>query len=119
MWLILQQPEPDDYVLATGETHTVRSFVEAAFAAVGREIVWEGEGVNEVGRGTKNNDVLVQVDPRYFRPTEVDLLIGDATKAREKLGWRHRISLQELVSEMIASDIHCVAQERQRRNRDG
>jgi len=111
MWRILQQDEGDDYVLATGETHTVRSFVEKAFAETGRPIAWEGVGVEEVGRCADTGDVLIRVDPRYFRPTEVDLLIGDPTKAREKLGWRHAVDLDGLVREMVASDLAVVAAE--------
>ena len=105
MWLMLQQPEPADYVLATGETHSVRRFVELAFAEVGRTIVWEGEGVDEIGRDGRTGDVLVRIDPSYFRPTEVDLLVGDARKARRTLGWRHEVPLQALVEEMVAADL--------------
>ena len=97
MWLMLQQDEPDDYVLATGETHSVREFVERAFAVVGRTIDWRGEGVDEKGVDAKTGEVLVEIDPRYFRPTEVDLLLGDAAKARAKLGWKHTTSFDELV----------------------
>ena len=86
--------QPDDYVLATGETHTVREFVELAFAEVGRAIVWSGEGVEEKGLRRETGRVLVEVDPRYFRPTEVDLLLGDPSKARARLGWRHETSVQ-------------------------
>jgi GDPmannose 4,6-dehydratase len=105
MWRILQQDEPDDYVLATGEDHSVREFVEQAFACVGRVIEWRGCGAEEVGVCGENGQVLVEVDPRYFRPTEVDLLLGDAGKAREKLGWRHTTAFGDLVSEMVASDL--------------
>ena len=105
MWRIVQQPEPDDYVLATGETHTVRSFVELAFAEVGTEIDWRGEGVEEQGICRKTGRVLVRVDPAYFRPTEVDLLIGNPAKAREKLGWTHTVGLKALVQEMITHDL--------------
>ena len=105
MWLMLQQQAPDDYVLATGECHSVREFVEAAFAEVGRDIAWDGEGVDEKGMDKKTGKVLVEVDSRYFRPTEVDLLIGDATKARTKLGWQHRTTFGELVKEMVAADL--------------
>ncbi len=105
MWLILQQDEPDDYVLATGETHSVREFVERAFAEIGRTLVWRGTGTDEKGYDAKDNTVLVEVDPRYFRPTEVDMLMGDPTNAREKLGWQHRTTFTELVSEMVASDL--------------
>lgn len=111
MWRMLQQPTPDDYVLATGETHTVRSFVEKAFAHVGMNIVWRGEGVNEQGIDSHNGRVLVEVDPRYFRPTEVDLLVGDPSKAFEKLGWKHTSNLDTLVKEMMEADLRNVAQE--------
>src|SRR4030088_143279 len=92
MWLILQQPDPDDYVLATGETRSVREFVEKAFSLVGMEIIWRGSGVDEKGIDPKSGRTLVEVDPRYFRPTEVDLLVGDPAKARKKLGWHHNVS---------------------------
>lgn len=105
MWRIVQQQTADDYVLATGETHTVREFVERAFAAVGRTIVWQGEGVDEVGIDERSSQVLVRIDPAYFRPTEVDLLLGDPTKARDRLGWKHTTSFQELVEDMVASDL--------------
>ena len=114
MWQILQQPEPDDYVLATGETHCVREFVEKAFAQIGVELIWQGKGVEEEGIDSKSGRVLVKVDSRYFRPTEVDLLIGDPSKARTKLGWRHKVSFDELVAEMVAADIEAVAHERSR-----
>jgi GDPmannose 4,6-dehydratase len=105
MWLMMQQPQPDDYVLATGETHTVREFIELAFAETGRGIKWSGKGVEEKGLDTKTGEVLVEVDPRYFRPTEVDLLLGDPTKARKKLGWTHRTGFRELVKEMVKADL--------------
>jgi len=105
MWRILQQPEPDDYVLATGEAHTVREFAERAFAEVGTEIVWKGAGRAERGLDRKTGKVLVEIDPHYFRPTEVDRLVGDATKAREKLGWTHKTTFAQLVAEMVASDL--------------
>src|SRR5690242_19999246 len=100
MYLITQQPKPDDYVVATGETHTVREFVELAFAEVGRKISWRGAGTQEQGIDVKSGEVLVSVDPRYFRPTEVDFLLGDPSKARKKLGWTHKISFSKLVAEM-------------------
>ncbi len=109
MWRILQQLEPDDYVLATGETHSVRSFVEKAFAHVGRAIEWRGDGVDEVGIDTTTGTEVVRIDPEYFRPTEVDLLLGDASKARRVLGWRHRITLDELVREMVDTDLRTIA----------
>ena len=105
MWRMLQQPEPDDYVLATGETRTVREFVEAAFAAAGMTVAWQGEGVGEKGICVTTGNVLVEIDPRYFRPTEVPLLLGDASKAERKLGWRATTSFETLVKEMVDSDI--------------
>jgi GDPmannose 4,6-dehydratase len=114
MWRILQHPEPDDYVLATGEMHSVREFVEKAFAQVGMRIVWQGVGAHEEGIEGRSGRVLVKVDPHYYRPTEVDLLIGDASKARAKLGWRHRVSFDELVAEMVAADLKTVALEKSR-----
>lgn len=105
MWRILQMDQSDDYVLATGETHAVREFVELAFAEVGREIAWSGTGVDEVGVDAKTGAELVKIDPRYFRPTEVDLLLGDPSKAYAKLGWRHTTPFRDLVKEMVASDL--------------
>jgi GDPmannose 4,6-dehydratase len=118
MWLILQQPEPDDYVLATGEAHSVREFVEKAFAQVGREIVWTGKGTDEKGVDKASNKVLVEIDPDYFRPTEVELLIGDPRKAHQKLGWHHRTGFEELVREMVDADIVALGLEQERRNRN-
>ncbi|WP_119680519.1 GDP-mannose 4,6-dehydratase [Indioceanicola profundi] len=109
MWMILQQPKPDDFVLATGETHPVREFVELAFSHTGRTIEWTGSGVEEKGIDTATGKVLVEIDPRYFRPTEVDLLLGDATKAKEKLGWTPRTSFSELVAEMMRADMELMA----------
>ncbi|MEJ2726125.1 MAG: GDP-mannose 4,6-dehydratase [Deltaproteobacteria bacterium] len=138
MWLILQQDEPDDYVIATGEVHSVREFVELAFGQVGAEIEWKGGGAEEKGviseirdqrsssyakgyggqgeqgegkRVLRAGDVVVQVDPRYFRPTEVDYLHGDATKARKKLGWKPRISFPDMVSEMVKADLEEAAKD--------
>ncbi len=105
MWRMLQQETGDDYVLATGETHSVREFVELAFAELGRRIVWRGEGVDEVGMDEASGRVLVSIDPRYYRLAEVDELIGDPSKARSRLGWRHKTTFQDLVAEMIASDL--------------
>ena len=105
MWLMLQQDEPDDLVIATGETHSVREFVELAFGEVGIEIEWEGEGVDEVGVNKGTGDVLIEVDPRYYRPTEVDILIGDPRKAKEKLGWEAKVGLEELVKMMVEGDL--------------
>jgi GDPmannose 4,6-dehydratase len=104
MWMILQQPQPDDYVLATGEGHTVREFVERAFAVIGRRIKWRGKGKDEVGIDEASGKELIRVDPRYFRPTEVDDLIGDASKARARLGWKHRVGFDALVKEMVEED---------------
>jgi len=114
MWLMLQQPEPDDFVLATGESHSVREFVEAAFAHIGRRIVWRGEGVEETGTDDKSDQALVSIDPRYFRPTEVDQLLGNPAKAKRKLGWSHRISFSQLVAEMMESDLQRAPRARQR-----
>ena len=109
MWRILQQDEADDYVLATGETHSVREFVELAFGHVGRGIEWRGEGVDEEGICQKTGKVVVRIDPRYFRPTEVDLLLGDPSKAREKLGWTHTTAFRDLVKEMVEADMRLAA----------
>jgi GDPmannose 4,6-dehydratase len=117
MWLMLQQDTPDDYVLATGEMHSVREFVEIAFAEVGRRIVWSGEGVDEVGKDASSGETLVKIDPRYFRPTEVELLLGDPSKAKRQLGWTHRTGFRELVAEMVASDLKVVAGEKNRNDR--
>ena len=105
MWRILQQDEPDDYVLATGVSHTVREFIERAFACVGVTIAWEGRGAEEVGLDPKTGKVLVEIDPRYFRPTEVDLLLGNPAKAKRKLGWSHTVTFEELVDEMVRADV--------------
>ena len=102
---LLQHETPDDYVLATGETHTVREFVEKAFGFAGRQIEWEGHGVAEIGRDSRSGDSLIEIDPRYFRPTEVDLLQGDPSKARAVLGWQHKIGFDELVQEMVEADL--------------
>jgi GDPmannose 4,6-dehydratase len=111
MWLMMQQPEGGDYVLATGETHTVREFVERSFAVIGRTVEWRGEGVNETGVDTRTGETLVHVDPRYFRPTEVDLLLGDPTKAKTKLGWEHKVSFPQLVEEMVKADLEAARRE--------
>src|SRR5215475_12570140 len=117
MWLMLQQPEPDDYVLATGEMHSVREFVERAFSWIGRTIEWRGTGVDEVGFDRRSSKELVRIDPRYFRPTEVDELLGDASKARNKLGWYHRTTFAELVTEMVEADRKSIAREIWRNDR--
>ena len=114
MWLMLQQPEPDDYVLATGEIHSVREFVERAFACVDRKINWRGSGADEVGVDARSGKEVVHVDPHYFRPTEVDLLLGDASKAQAKLGWRATTTFSDLVAEMVANDLKAVEQEKWR-----
>jgi len=118
MWLMLQQDAPDDYVLATGETTSVRQFVEWAFAEAGIQIAWKGEGVDEKGYDAVSARCLVEVDPRYFRPTEVELLLGDATKARTKLGWRHETSVRRLCAEMVREDLKKVSEEMSRRSND-
>jgi len=105
MWRMLQQAEPDDYVLATGKTHTVREFAEAAFRHVGVELSWRGEGVGEEGIDADSGAVRVRIDSRLYRPTEVDLLLGDPTKAREKLGWEAKVSFEELVERMMKHDM--------------
>jgi GDPmannose 4,6-dehydratase len=115
MWLMLQQDEPDDYVLATGISTRVRDFVTRAFAEADVVIDWVGEGLSEKGICTRTGRILVEVDPRYFRPTEVDFLLGDASKAAQKLGWRHQISVEELCAEMVREDLLTAAKE-QRRN---
>ncbi len=111
MWLMLQQDEPDDYVLATGETTTIRDFVNKAFEQIDVTLRWEGQGVEEKGICDATGRVLVEIDPRYFRPTEVELLIGDPTKAREKLGWVHETKWDALCAEMVAADLFVVARE--------
>jgi len=108
MWMMLQHDTPEDYVIATGETHTVREFVEAAFKHVDVEIEWKGEGVDEKGIDKNTGKVLVEVDPKYFRPTEVDLLIGDPSKAKEELGWEPEIKFKELVQLMVQSDLEAI-----------
>ena len=108
MWLMLQQEQPDDYVLATGEMHSVREFVELAFARVGREIVWRGSGVDEAGIDANTGTELVRIDPRYFRPTEVEQLLGDSSKARAKLGWSHKTKFKDLVTEKVERDLKLV-----------
>ena len=104
-WLMLQQDEPKDYVIATGETHTVREFVELAFAEVGINIKWEGSGINERGLDSQSGEVLVKVDKKYFRPAEVELLLGDPSKAEKELGWKRKVSFKDLVSGMVRYDL--------------
>jgi GDPmannose 4,6-dehydratase len=105
MWLMLQQPTPSNYVIATGQQHSVKEFCEKAFREVGIDLQWTGEGLSEKGINSKTSKVLVEVDPRYFRPTEVESLLGDASKAKNKLGWQPEISFENLVKEMVASDL--------------
>jgi GDPmannose 4,6-dehydratase len=105
MWLMLQQNEPDDYVVATGKTHSVKEFVELAFREIGIDIKWQGTGVNENGVNGANGEVLIEIDARYFRPTEVDILMGDPTKAKEKLGWEAKVGFEELVKMMVEGDL--------------
>ena len=111
MWLMLQQEKPDDYVIATGETTTVRDFINMTFREIGIDLVWQGKGVNEKGINKKNSKVIIEIDPRYFRPTEVDLLIGDPSKARNKLGWEPKVKLPELIKMMIKYDMDLVKRE--------
>jgi GDPmannose 4,6-dehydratase len=105
MWLMLQQDKPQDFVIATGETHTVREFVEKAFKVAGTDIVWEGEGVDEVGIDSNSGKVIVRIDPKYYRPTEVDLLLGNPSKAKSELNWTHKVSFDSLIKEMVLSDM--------------
>ncbi len=105
MWRMLQQDKPDDYVLATGVTTTVREFCNLAFEEIGVSLIWKGDGDKEVGVNSKSNKVLVEVDPNYYRPTEVDILVGDASKARNELGWYPNASISDLIKEMVASDL--------------
>ena len=111
-WLMLQQDEPEDYVISTGRCETVRKFIEICAKKLGwlnsseeDAIKWEGEGINEVGRRADNNEIIIRIDKRYFRPTEVEQLIGNPQKAKEKLGWAPKTSLEELISEMIEEDL--------------
>lgn len=108
MWRMLQQDEPEDYVLSTNECHSVREFVEKSFAVVGIPIAWQGAGEEEVGVDARNGRVLVRVDPKYYRPTEVDLLLGDSSKARKRLGWQPRVQFDDLVQEMTLADIESI-----------
>jgi GDPmannose 4,6-dehydratase len=114
IWLMLQQDAPDDYVLATGETHGVREVVELAFARVNRVIEWRGHGLDEKGVDCNSGEILVGVDPRYYRPTEVDFLLGDARKARERLGWAPRTSFADMINEMVDADLEQIPKEAHR-----
>ena len=108
MWLMLQQPKADDYVLATGTTTSVRRFVELAFASIGIEIVWEGKGVNEKGLDKNTGKLLIEISPEYFRPSEVDFLVGDASKAKKELGWEAKTSVEQLAHLMVKADLALV-----------
>jgi GDPmannose 4,6-dehydratase len=108
MWLMLQHDKPDDYVISTGETHSVKDFVEFAFREVGIEIMWEGEGLDKKGRNAATGEILIEVDPQFFRPIESSLLVGDPSKAREKLGWAPRVSFEELVKMMVKNDLEFI-----------
>jgi GDPmannose 4,6-dehydratase len=116
MWMMLQQDEPDDYVLATGESHSVRDFIERAFGEIGIVIEWKGKGLKERGVEKRSGRVLVEIDPRYFRPTEADHLCGDASKARQRLGWRHETDFASLVAEMVREDLIAIPREHRRRD---
>jgi GDPmannose 4,6-dehydratase len=117
MWLMLQQPQPDDYVLATGESHSVREFTELAFAQVGRELIWKGTAEKEVGIDATTGEDLVRVDRRHLCPTEVEELVGDTSKAHRVLGWRAETSFTGLVAEMVKSDLKIIAEEAGRKDR--
>jgi GDPmannose 4,6-dehydratase len=108
MWLMLQQDKPDDYVVATGETHTVREFVEIAANQLGMHLIWQGKGVEERGIDSLTGKCIVEIDPRYFRPSEVDLLLGDAGKAKSVLGWAPKVQFRELVEIMVKADVEYV-----------
>ena len=112
MWMMMQQDEPDDFVLATGETYSVKHFCNLAFGHVGITLEWKGSGVDEKAYESKTGKVLIEIDPKYFRPTEVDLLIGNPAKAREKLGWMHKHSLEQLVTDMVKSDVELFKRDR-------
>jgi len=111
MWLMLQQPEPDDYVVATGVATKVRDFIVMAFKEAGIGLIWEGKGVEEKGINQADGRILVEIDPRYFRPAEVDMLVGDPSKAKVKLGWEPNVKLPELVKMMVEHDIKLARRE--------
>jgi GDPmannose 4,6-dehydratase len=112
MWLMLQQTEPDDYVVATGETHAVREFAEKVFARLDMPLEWQGTGIHEKGIDTRTGKIVVEVDPKYFRPAEVDLLLGDPTKARTKLGWQPKVDFEGLVNMMVDTDMELAEREK-------
>jgi GDPmannose 4,6-dehydratase len=111
MWMMLQQEKPEDYDIATGENHSVREFVELAFSELGIEIEWQGEGLDEVGFDRATGQAVIKIDPRYFRPSEVDFLLGNPEKARKKLGWNPKTSFRELVKMMIERDYQTALEE--------
>jgi GDPmannose 4,6-dehydratase len=112
MWLMLQQTEPDDYVIATGETHSVREFAERSFARLGMQLQWQGSGIHEKGIDAKTGKIIIEIDPKYFRPTEVDLLLGDPTKAKVKLGWEPKVTFEGLVNMMVDADLELAEREK-------
>ncbi len=112
MWLMLQQDQADDYVIATGETYSVRSFAELVFERLGMPLTWQGEGKNEEGIDRNSGKTVIKIDPRYFRPAEVDLLLGDPTKAKQKLGWKLKTSFKQLVDMMTDADFKQAEQEK-------
>ena len=112
MWLMLQQTEPDDYVIATGETHSVREFAERSFARLGMQLQWQGAGVHEKGIDAKTGKIIIEIDPKYFRPTEVDLLLGDPAKAKTKLGWVPKVTFEGLVNMMVDADLKLAEREK-------
>jgi GDPmannose 4,6-dehydratase len=105
MYLMLQQKQPDDYIVATGETHTVREFIEKAAHYLGMDLIWKGRGVKEKGIDKNTGKVIIEIDPKYFRPTEVDILLGDSSKAQKKLGWKPKVKFDKLVSVMVEADL--------------
>ena len=119
MWRILQQDTADDYVLATGEMHSVREMIEVSFSQIGRRIEWKGKDAQEKGYDTETGEILVEIDERYFRPTEVELLLGDPSKAQRVLGWRHTTSFRQMIEEMVKADLALMPTEKERRDRHG
>jgi GDPmannose 4,6-dehydratase len=112
MWLMLQHSEPDDYVVATGETYSVRKFAEMVFARLDMPLIWQGEGVHEKGIDSRTGKIVIEIDPKYFRPAEVDLLLGDPAKAKQALNWEPKTSFEELVNMMVASDMALAEREK-------